>query len=836
MPNSEALVRALCLVDNHLIDSRLSRANLQTVIETRMQSLGFADDRIASDAVIRVLKKIKDKPPLDNIRQLNSVMFELHQGMPVIHSNLLFQHLNRLIDSDTLRCLHEDLSLADDENYNWAAIPVRDGHLSNSVLNQGSIDTHIHLGGTLPPLFYWVLLMTGQVRINIVARYASQRRGYAENDLWHTAVTQAIWMRLLLAKTVQQHSANQAFPYLPNADDPIWEFADQHTLMHIDTLLSKCFAESRELIAQFNTTEQRLHAIETKSWTFVDPLRFDFDQTSPHYAAGERRLLVAVAQYLRSPAAEPEKKATEALLFKYLRVKNACHQVLVHEYGTDGLMRFIETFVRRGFYFNFSNNRKRKARLLLHLERDRMKAALDMQLNQGFSADSEHKNNAIVRRVEMRVSLPENNHCLRTLHAWLEGIKQHIHPYHDDCCLYAKGTEHQHIKDQLCCWQHLKSGAFATDKQPVFHPSQVGLLFHMIKFNWGNDQQLAYQASESARKLAGVLKCYPYLRSSIIGLDAAGDERSSPPRNFVQAYRHLQHFQQTLRPEYQHPPVRLGWTYHVGEDYADLVTALRHLDEVSCLILHQDGGRLGHALALGESPKRFYRRKQGAVELSVGAHLLNLVWMRGRLIAEHQEKNSAWLENEISRYLGVESSKENINQCYQLMGLDKPGKNIALESELLTELGFEGDAEQIVELEVDKQWINLAKYLQQLLRQRFAFKKICIEANPTSNLIIGDYRHYKDLPYQKLVKARLALSINTDDPGLFICSLAGEFSAIYNALAADGKMSHREILCWLDDRVFDAMQSSFLGEHVPIGREHPVLNIEKASQLFRFGG
>ena len=54
------------------------------------------------------------------------------------------------------------------------------------------------------------------------------------------------------------------------------------------------------------------------------------------------------------------------------------------------------------------------------------------------------------------------------------------------------------------------------------------------------------------------------------------------------------------------------------------------------------------------------------------------------------------------------------------------------------------------------------------------------------------------------------------------------------ALAKDKTMSHREILSWLNDRVFDAMQSSFLGTHVPIGIDNPILRIEEMNRLFRF--
>ena len=78
----------------------------------------------------------------------------------------------------------------------------------------------------------------------------------------------------------------------------------------------------------------------------------------------------------------------------------------------------------------------------------------------------------------------------------------------------------------------------------------------------------------------------------------------------------------------------------------------------------------------------------------------------------------------------------------------------------------------------------------------------------------------------------LPLSLNTDDPGLFFSSLPGEFAAMYGALSTE--MSHRETLRWLEERVHDARRSSFLGLHVPVGVDSPVLWKRDFRELMRF--
>lgn len=75
---------------------------------------------------------------------------------------------------------------------------------------------------------------------------------------------------------------------------------------------------------------------------------------------------------------------------------------------------------------------------------------------------------------------------------------------------------------------------------------------------------------------------------------------------------------------------------------------------------------------------------------------------------------------------------------------------------------------------------------------------------------------YAELPYRILVDNELPLSINTDDPGLFMTSLPAEFDAMYEALNLD--MSHRAILAWLEQRRVDGRNSSFLSAQCPVGK------------------
>lgn len=95
------------------------------------------------------------------------------------------------------------------------------------------------------------------------------------------------------------------------------------------------------------------------------------------------------------------------------------------------------------------------------------------------------------------------------------------------------------------------------------------------------------------------------------------------------------------------------------------------------------------------------------------------------------------------------------------------------------------------------------------MRARLARRGIGIEVNPTSNLLVGHYHDFSQLPYRALVDAGLRVSINTDDPGVFGTSLPAEFARLRRALAR-GAARCVDVETWLRARVEDAQRTTFL--------------------------
>ncbi|MBI4515091.1 MAG: hypothetical protein HY699_04655 [Deltaproteobacteria bacterium] len=810
---SQSLVRALWLVDNHLVDCatpsprehdpRTVEAAWRLALRIRLEALGLRDDVTIDQAVSRFLRFTPSL--LANVNRLCEALFERHHGLPVMCSEPLCRRVARVIDPDVLVCLYPGLALPPDERFDWAAVPLRHNSRTVQLLRDASVDTHIHLGGALPPLYYWLALMGGEVSLDTLVVLPSARRQTAPFPEWRLAVMDAIWLRLQLARRLQAMqgpaSGQRLFPHLPPAEQ--WKLPDKtpdSPAAVRDTAL-RLSAPSRRFAQQFD-----------HRGPFSDPLRTHrAPHARVHYAEGERRLLYHLGSYLRlQPSTGPQKSAQAEVadeLLRYLRVRNAFHSLLVHDNGTDGLFRFREPMQRRGFVNGrrrsgrSARSRRRFRRFMFRIERNRMATALDAALLSHFDGTGlgPHRPH---RRIEMRVSVTKGTALLPTIHAWLKGFADHLQPGWDR-----------------------RPSLFAIPAVPrtTISRSQLGLVFHAHKS--GDERKgradAATLARADANRLWGVLKDYPHLRRFITGFDAAGRERLTPPRDFGAAFGHLLERQCAHRARPGEEPVRLGWTFHVGEDLSDFLTGLRHVDEAATLLV-RGAGRLGHALVLGDDPQRFYDRRRGETEPSIGTHLLDLVWAWGRLMDAGCGDQCPWLEERILRLVqerrrtqGEKGASPNIGGCFRSMGLTAPAMRVASEAKLLAELTFAGDARESIPIRPEPHWIDLLRRLQALLQERLARFELCVEVCPTSNVLVAGFDAYEQLPYRSLVDAGLAVSINTDNPGLFMTSLPAEFAALHQVLI--GSMSHRRALEWLAARRFDADQSTFVGHHVPTG-------------------
>lgn len=334
----------------------------------------------------------------------------------------------------------------------------------------------------------------------------------------------------------------------------------------------------------------------------------------------------------------------------------------------------------------------------------------------------------------------------------------------------------------------------------------------------------------------------------IVGIDAASTEMFCRPEVFGHIFR------------YARKKGLSNQTYHVGEDFFDIVDGLRAIDEAMLFLGLDSHCRIGHGLAMGVNAEQYYSRRHYRIIAPKQYVLDNCVWLCMTASKEDVEIPNS-LETELNRLarelykaIGYNKICPFDMQTYwssMLLRGDEPCKTGMKIKPTLWEKSTMTDWNQTAE--VDDELVNIArqdqeacelyqcyhfdysvktngekryqgKYpesiaaivgkLQAKIRQKVSKKQIAIECNPTSNLKIGFIDNYcehplltkfdpiaeQSNPYYPLLNA----SVNTDDRGVFATTLYNEFSLLALGLMKekndDGtpKYGTRQIMEYID--------------------------------------
>lgn len=190
----------------------------------------------------------------------------------------------------------------------------------------------------------------------------------------------------------------------------------------------------------------------------------------------------------------------------------------------------------------------------------------------------------------------------------------------------------------------------------------------------------------------------------------------------------------------------------------------------------------------------------------------------------------SWLLRGDSPIIGTELASENLNQLtttidrqWAYAGMNhQVCAEVALKNERARELfdayhsyknaqrGYLGDTLTIPPM-YREEWVELLEKIQQQLLGKVEKRHIAIECNPSSNFKIGEIERYDEHPIIKFFNYGLntpyprhdiAVSINTDDQGVFSTSLEREYSLMALAVERNRDKNYenspRAIWEWLD--------------------------------------
>lgn len=261
-------------------------------------------------------------------------------------------------------------------------------------------------------------------------------------------------------------------------------------------------------------------------------------------------------------------------------------------------------------------------------------------------------------------------------------------------------------------------------------------------------------------------------------------------------------------------------TYHAAEDFCDIIDGLRSLDELITFVEYKDSYRIGHASVLGVDVEKYYQERKRNVVCSRQTLLDNYIWLSridrilGVAIDPNMQKEleSKAVEQFKVIYPGVSFSADDYWDSMQLRGdmtdafveeLYGPGvfrsltcndarckkarKNAKAKGYWNEYLKRNEKGDEIVLTRHKKEVIKKIEEVRVAMMKLFAERKYRVESNPTSNLMIGPFDMYKELPTFQFCDKNINVSVNSDAKGVFSTSLYTEYSLLALAMQKEGE-------------------------------------------------
>ena len=342
-----------------------------------------------------------------------------------------------------------------------------------------------------------------------------------------------------------------------------------------------------------------------------------------------------------------------------------------------------------------------------------------------------------------------------------------------------------------------------------------------------------------AQALVSVLQGFPHALRTVRGVDLCTDEAGVPIWVMAPLIRWVREAGQksaiTLGNRGITGIPSLSTTVHAGEDFIHLLTGLRRLDDAIRYMGLEEGDRIGHGLALGLDPVKWFDR-MGRIVQTREERLFDLVWewdcyANGGV--EVESVRLVYLQNTIARLARVMFGKSVTptpeDLSYFVTGLHCERK--------LKDMGFPGRARCRLQDDTPTETIRdtlIRAYLcstqvwrdgrvletitfdelgherralnslQRALRRKVGKLGLTLEINPSSNLMVADLGSLEEHPIWRLMPLHsddeippVSICIGSDDPLTFATNLPHEYQLLFDTMVCAGQ-SHKVALDWLD--------------------------------------
>ena len=639
-------------------------------------------------------------------------------------------------------------------NFSWKEVAGTDCDIVDNALKDGVCDIHSHLNATYNSFFFgWISLMN-----QIVGREESFK--WLQNPMdnpvvLHDYIFSDLYQWCILAAKIR--SCLYRCYVLENLKE--------------EDVFEKVFSgQSDSWLSYYNDNvkevQEDIDYLRHLTVTYYDSTRFidyavnvsetDMQSRSPYIVLfGERQ--IEYKFFRKYLARQLKDKRVAHLVYLYERIKTEYRKELLYTNRKTGLS-------------NFKNYNCRKE--AFSKQDVRLKDARDRY---GVQTSIENESHYVEGRV--CVGAEESLHKLR----YNRSIQTDERLYYKDEC-------------------HRLSIVYHLLKEPDF--KGLDRYRNAKRAEWKKDMSKA---------VATILKS----GNLYMGIDFAGSEVYTRPETVAHLVRYAR-----------------AWgvnnvTFHVGEDFFDIVDGLRAIDEAVLFFELGEGQRIGHALALGQNAHAFYTRNAYELVLPRQYLLDNLIWLVmkskafkiigyggvvRRLIdyAEEMYGKIGYSGSfDVDKYFGSMRlrSDDVMEVCNdEDLGNDTPWRStILLGGKGIDELRYDGDVirwrdeyllnttiysrgNEPEHFVITAEYAKLVQAVQLKLRKEIEGKKIVIESNPTSNVLISNIKGYDEHPMFVLRRpdshtgSQFGIGLGTDDKGILATSIYNEYALIGAAM------------------------------------------------------
>ncbi|MEZ6112405.1 MAG: hypothetical protein R3C99_15515, partial [Pirellulaceae bacterium] len=751
------------------------------------------------------------------------------------------------------------------------------------LMTHGFAETHLHIGAALDFPTLWVALQHALADTNMKAdSFRGPGAVFGEGRDFAPWLVRAALVRWMLAMYLGSRDSRPFAEFLCDLVEPNvrqWCGAASHVYLRmiVREMLAGRFADESPAFYELRDLYARATQITTvplpdqlDDVAASDPIASLIDASVTRTMTAEMRLIASALE--RLPTADP---VFRGLFWQTQRLRVMFYRHVVQRPLTPGLQWFIRTYGRLK-----SGRRRVSSRLLVEsaatlggfgegLRSLEVRTSPDADASDLLEliADFDTSFFAFAGRQSQRRASAVPTNDLSNSATWNRPAEAAVRPCVDPCIEPPEFGVVLHFTKAR--------GGGAEKGVPRAHwanshadpsPRDASDTGSSRDANASGFRYAAFYADKrrEAQALVALLTRFPLSLRVVRGLDVCTDELAAPTWVFAPLFRYVREAANAASLHLSElgieaPPLRTS--VHAGEDFVHLLGGLRRVDEAVRYLGLCEGDRIGHGVALGIDATRWCRAA-GRLPVMREERLLDLSWewtCYSRFEVAADVDRLAWIEREVPRLsdvmfgerltpYDVECLVSQLHREHTLRRLGFPaGNSFSSTDDAADDADDWKRAERRARAYLTSprlfragraiEWVDpfseapAIERLQSYLRQRIASLGLCVEVNPTSNLLIGNLGDLTRHPLWRLRPPRptpdlppVSICIGSDDPITFATNLRHEYMLLHDAMIL-ADLTYDEAKSWLNDVRQSGLESRFtiprpyqnIRDHIAIG-------------------